>query len=187
MWHLQLQSGTSASPERSSQGMSAPPGYTTKQLIFVDKFSGTSLDTTKWTTSLGAQGVVWNNDGRLAAPYSGPNTPITDESAMCGPSQVRVDNGLTLTAERNTNQYASTYPWISGVATTEGKFSLPSTGWYVQVKAKMPDMTGGMWPAIWFTSDTADQSGARDRSLRGRMARSESERDHACRLWGRRE
>jgi beta-glucanase (GH16 family) len=63
---------------------------------------------------------------------------------------VKVDNGLTLTAQRNTNQYASTYPWISGVVTTEGKFSLPPTGWYVQVKARMPDQSLGMWPAIWF-------------------------------------
>ena len=36
-----------------------------------------------------------------------------------------MDNGLTLKAQRNTNQYAGTYPWISGVVTTEGKFSLP--------------------------------------------------------------
>ena len=69
---------------------------------------------------------------------------------MFGPSQVSVDNGLTLTATPNTNQYADTYPWISGVVTTEGKFSLPVGGWYVQVKAKMPDQTQGMWPAIWF-------------------------------------
>ena len=33
---------------------------------------------------------------------------------------------------------------------TQGKFSLPSTGWYVQVKAQLPDMTQGMWPGIWF-------------------------------------
>ena len=69
---------------------------------------------------------------------------------MFGPSQVSVDKGLTLTAQRNDNQYASTYPWISGVVTTEGKFSLPSGGWYVQVLAQMPDQSQGMWPAIWF-------------------------------------
>ena len=73
---------------------------------------------------------------------------------MFGPSQVAVHNGLTLTAHRNTNQYAKSYPWMSGVVTTEGKLSLPSTGWDVQVKAKMPDMTSGMWPAIWFMPDT---------------------------------
>ncbi len=69
---------------------------------------------------------------------------------MYGPSQVGVDNGLTLTAQRNTNQYSGTYPWISAVVTTEGKFSLPTTGWYVQARIKLPDMTQGMWPSLWF-------------------------------------
>ena len=134
----------------SNVGMSAPAGYTAQQMIFDDQFSGTTLDATKWSAFLGAQGSAWNDYGNLPAPYSGPNTPITENAAMFGPSQVSVDNGLTLTATRNTNQYADTYPWISGVVTTEGKFSLPVGGWYVQVKAKMPDQTQGMWPAIWF-------------------------------------
>ncbi len=134
----------------SEGGMPAPAGYTTRQMIFDDQFSGTSLDTTKWNTYLGAQGIVWNDNGTLPAPYSGPNTPITDEAAMFAPSQVGVDNGLTLTATPNTNQYAATYPWLSGAVTTEGKFTLPTSGWYVQVKAKMPDQSQGMWPAIWF-------------------------------------
>ena len=120
-------------------------------MIFDDQFSGTSLDTTKWNTFMGAQGIVWNNNGSLPLPYSGPNVPGDgNEAAMFGPSQVSVNNGLTLTAQRNTNQYANTYPWISGVVTTEGKFTLPTSGWYVQVKAKMPDQSQGMWPAIWF-------------------------------------
>ncbi len=129
----------------------APPGYTAQQLIFDDQFSGTSLDTTKWNTFLGDQGLVWNDNGNLPAPYSGPNVPgAGSEAQMFGPSQVGVDNGLTLTAQRNTNAYAATYPWISGVVTTEGKFSLPTGGWYVQVKAKMPDQSQGMWPGLWF-------------------------------------
>ena len=134
----------------SEGGLPAPAGYTTQQMIFDDQFSGTTLDTTKWNTYLGAQGIVWNDNGSLPAPYSGPNAPISDEAAMFAPSQVGVDNGLTLTATPNTNQYAGTYPWLSGAVTTEGKFSLPTSGWYVQVKAKMPDQSQGMWPAIWF-------------------------------------
>ena len=111
----------------SPGGIPPPRGYTSQQMIFDDRFSGTSLDTSKWTTSLGAQGIVWDNNGHLPSPYSGPNTPDHHrQSAMFGPSQVSVDNGLKLTAKRNTNQYAGTYPWISGVVTTEGKFSLPT-------------------------------------------------------------
>ncbi len=133
-----------------SGSMAAPTGYSASQLVFDDQFTGTSLDTSKWNTYLGAEGQRWNDEGGLPAPYSGPNTPITNEGAMFGPSQVSVDNGLTLTAQRNTNAYASTYPWLSGVITTGSKFTLPTTGWYVQVRAKMPDLSQGMWPAIWF-------------------------------------
>jgi hypothetical protein len=135
--------------------MATPAGYTQQQLIFDDRFTGTSLDSSNWNTYLGAQGIAWNDHGNLPAPYSGPNAPITNEAAMFGPSQVSVDNGLTLTAVRNTDQYAGTFPWISGVITTEGKFTLPTTGWYVQVRAKMPDVSQGMWPAIWFLPPTA--------------------------------
>ena len=142
--------GENDSLRAANVGMSTPAGYTAQQMIFDDQFSGTTLDATKWSAFLGAQGTAWNDNGNLPAPYSGPNTPITENAAMYGPSQVSVDNGLTLTATRNTNQYADSYPWISGVVTTEGKFSLPVNGWYVEVKAKMPDQTQGMWPAIWF-------------------------------------
>ena len=143
-------STTAPSSTAPSSGLSAPAGYAKQQLIFDDQFSGTRLDTSKWSSYIGAQGERWDDHGILQFPYSGPNTPITDEAAMFAPSHVSVDDGLTLTASRNTGSSASLFPWISGVVTTEGKFSLPSTGWYVQVLAKMPDQTQGMWPAIWF-------------------------------------
>lgn len=155
VWRVD-RSDTPTSPNQSEQDMSAPPGYTNQQLILADRFAGADLDTQKWSTYLGAQGIIWNNYGRLPVPYSAPNaSPLEDELAMFGPSQVSVHNGLTLTAQANTTRFAKTYPWISGVTTTEGKVSLPATGWYVQVKAKMPDMTAGMWPAIWFMPDTS--------------------------------
>jgi len=129
--------------------MSPPPGFGTK--ILEDQFTGTALDTSKWVTYLGAQGSRWDDMGLLPSPYSGPNTPGNNNMAMFGPSQVTVNSGLSLTAQKNTNQSSGTFPWISGVVTTEGKFSLPTdSSWYVQVKAKMPDTSQGMWPAIWF-------------------------------------
>ncbi len=145
-----------------SGAMAPPAGYTAQQLIFDDQFSGTSLDTTTWNTYRGAQGIVWNDFGVLPAPYSGPNDTAHggsgNEIAMFSPSQVSVDNGLTLTAQRNTNQWASIFPWISGVVTTEDKFTLPTSGWYVQVKAKMPNTSRGMWPSIWFMPAVAGTS-----------------------------
>jgi Glycosyl hydrolases family 16 len=132
--------------------MVAPAGYSPSQLIFEDRFTGSALDSSKWTTYLGSNGGVWNDGGVLPLPYSGP-TAGHPNVAMYGPGQVSVNNGLTLTAQRNTNKWAGTYPWISGIVTTEGKFSLPAGGWYVQVKAQLPDMSQGMWPAIWFMPD----------------------------------
>lgn len=133
--------------------MPPPPGYTASHRIFEDQFCGTTLDSTKWVTYLGSNGGVWNNGGQVPLPYSAP-TAGHPNMAMYSPSQVTIDAGLTLTAQRNTNQYASTYPWNSGIVTTEGKFSLPAGGWYAQVKAEMPDQSQGMWAAIWFMPDT---------------------------------
>ena len=149
-------------PASSSAFMEPPAGYTKQQLIFDDQFSGTRLDTTKWNTYLGAQGGIWNDFGNFPSPYSGV-TPtsqggIGTDAEMYAPSQVTVDNGVTLTARRNTSGPTAQYAdpsneystWLSGVLTTEGKFSLPTTGWYVQAMIKMPDMTQGMWPSMWF-------------------------------------
>ena len=141
-------------------GMPPPAGYTAQQLIFDDRFSGTDLEPTNWNTYLGAQGNVWNNDGNFASPYSGPNSPANNgpatDAEMYAPNQINVNEGLTLTAVRNTSgptaQYADASSgfatWVSGAVTS--KFSLPTTGWYVQARIKMPDMTQGLWPGMWF-------------------------------------
>lgn len=133
----------------NSGQMSAPPGFTTK--VFEDAFTGTTLDSTKWVTYVGDRGIRWGDKGFLPAPYSGFNQPGATGQAMYAPSQVTVNNGLTFTAQRNTNQYSSTYPWISGTINTEGKFTLPTnSAWYVQAKIRMPDSSQGMWPSMWF-------------------------------------
>ncbi len=167
----------------SSGAMTAPSGYTSQQLIFDDKFSGTSLDTSKWTTALGAQGIVWNNHGALPSPYSGPNVPGDGtEAAMFGPSQVTVNNGLTLTAQRNANRYAGSYPWISGVVTTEGKFSLPDA-WLVRPGEGQDarPVTGHVARHL-VPSGGLRNSEQRVRRLRGRGSRWGSERERALEL-----
>ena len=155
-------SGTTTTSTDLLSEMVPPTGYTTSEQFMDDTFSGTSLNTSNWNTYLGANGVRWGNEGHLPSPYSGENQPGSDDQAMYSPSQVTVDNGLTLTAQENTtaptDAYASSYRWVSGVVTTEGKVSLPSTGFYVQVRAEMPDSSAGMWPAIWFLPDTSSES-----------------------------
>ena len=140
--------------------MAAPAGYKSHQLIFDDQFSGTRLDTSKWTTLMGAQGIVWNNQGTLPAGYTGQNSGAGQNGgAVLNVSQLSVDNGLTITAQQNTTGVQEgNYPWISGVVNTMGKFTLPSTGWYVQAKMKLPDTTAGMWPSLWFMPPTSGPS-----------------------------
>ena len=82
--------GTNTTP---STPMPPPAGHTAQQLIFDDQFSGTSLNTTNWTTLWGAQGEVYNDFGILPVPYSGPNDTAHggngSEIAMFGPSQTQ--------------------------------------------------------------------------------------------------
>ena len=144
--------------------MAAPAGYTSQQLIFDDQFSGTNLDTSKWTTLMGANGVVWNNFGTLAAGYTAQNSGAGQNgAAVLNASQLSVDNGLTITAQRNTTGVQEgNYPWTSGIVNTMGKFTLPSTGWYVQAKMRWPDTTAGMWPSLWFMPPTSGPSNELD-------------------------
>jgi fructose-specific component phosphotransferase system IIB-like protein len=145
---------TTTTPITTSGAMAPPTGYSSSQLTFDDQFA--NLD--NWNTFLGP-GTRWDDEGALPAPYSAYNEQIgqeaTEDEALYSPSQVSVDNGLTLTAQPNSNSYSNTWSWLSGCVTS--KNPLPSGGWYVQVKAKMPDQSGGMWPAIWFLPSSSNQ------------------------------
>ena len=75
------------------------------------------------------------------------------------PSAIRVDDGLTLRAYRGTK--AAGYSWTGSVICSRptsndfGSGTVHTAGFTfadarVEVRAKMPDLTGGQWPAIWF-------------------------------------
>jgi beta-glucanase (GH16 family) len=75
------------------------------------------------------------------------------------PSAIRVDDGLTLRAQRGTR--AAGYSWTGSVICSRptsnnfGSGTVHTAGFTfadarVEVRAKMPDLTGGQWPAIWF-------------------------------------
>ena len=156
-------SGSGGSGSGGSGQMTPPPGFTTK--IFEDQFTGTTLDSAKWSTYVGEQGIRWSDKGYLPSPYSGFNQPGATGQAMYAPSQVTVNNGLTLTAQRDTGPYSGTYPWISGTINTEGKFSLPATSsWFLQARIWAPDTSQGMWPSMWLLRGT---SGSPDYELDG--------------------
>jgi beta-glucanase (GH16 family) len=75
------------------------------------------------------------------------------------PSAIRVDDGLTLMTYRGTK--AAGYSWTGSVICSRptsnnfGSGTVHTAGFTfadarVEVRAKMPDLTGGQWPSIWF-------------------------------------
>src|SRR5215469_12956057 len=131
---------------RKATTMAPPAGYSAGQLIFDDQFSGTSLNSAHWSTFMGGQGnAIWNSDG-LAPGDSAAGTQ--SHQTYFSPSQVTVNDGLTLTMVSDTRYSSLGYGYRSGVVTTGGKFTLRKG--YVQIKARMSDASRGGWPAIWF-------------------------------------
>ena len=140
--------------------MAPPAGYSAGQLIFDDRFSGTSLNSAHWNTFMGGQGDgIWNSAG-LPAGDSAAGTHL--HQTYFSPSQVRVNDGLTLTMVPDATYSSLGYKYRSGVVTTEDKFILRSG--YVQIKAKMSDASTGGWPAIWFI-DPNNGSGSQEIDL----------------------
>jgi beta-glucanase (GH16 family) len=103
-----------------------PPGAW--ELAFSDRFGGTALDTSKWSTCF-----YWDCTNRT-----------TPEQEWYQASQVTVDNGvLSLTAmpeQTHGRQY------VSGLVSSYGKFSY--TYGYAQIVAKMP-VGRGLWSIFW--------------------------------------
>lgn len=146
--------------DRKSTRMTPPAGYSAGQLIFDDQFSGTSLNSANWNTFMGGQGDrTWNSEG-LPAGDSAAGTYFHQN--YFSPSQVTVNDGLTLTMVPDTKHSSLGYRYRSGVVTTRGKFTLRSG--YVQIKAKMPEASRGGWPAIWFI-DPSSGGGAQEIDL----------------------
>ena len=132
--------------------MTPPAGYSAAQMTFDDTFSGGSVNGSNWNTEV-APGANWNDENLP----SGDSSAGSNQAAYWAPSQDTVDNGLTLSA-RQTNSSDAGYgkfSWVSGAVTS--KFTLPSTGWYVQISAQMPDTSDGMWPALWFLPSSSAQ------------------------------
>jgi beta-glucanase (GH16 family) len=130
---------------RETTKMTPPAGYSTGQLIFDDHFSGTSLNSAHWNNFMSGQGGIWNPGG---LPDGDSAAGTHTHQTYFSPSQVTVNDGLTLTMVPDTKYSSLGYRYRSGAVTTSHKFTLRSG--YVQIKAKMSDASLGGWPAIWF-------------------------------------
>ena len=140
-----------AAPSSSGE-MAAPAGYSASDMVLDDQFA--NLD--NWNTYYGP-GTQWNNKGDLPSGYTGGNQPDSNDECVYSASQdtLMSGGGVSLN-DVPSSQFASQgYSESCGVLTS--KNTLPSGGWYVQVKAQMPDTSGGMWPAIWALPSSSAQ------------------------------
>lgn len=108
-------------------------------LIFQDEFDGPALDLSKWSTGWFGSGVT--------APVGG-----IEESAAYSPTCASVSTStLKLSADkRNMTVNGHTYPYTSGLVSTNGKHSF--TSGYFEAKITLPASSAGKianFPAFW--------------------------------------
>lgn len=113
---------------------SQPPG-TGWQLVFVDDFSGTSLNESIWTTR--------NNMTHGDQEWQ---LYLDDEAWLA-------NSNLVIRTRINPTMYGSRlYNWTSAWVDSAGKLE-PTYG-YIEWRAKLPDPTAAnVWPALWLVQD----------------------------------
>lgn len=123
--------------------------------VWQDEFSGTALDTGRWTPQIG-NGFMSGSDyvsgwGNNELEY------YTDR-----PENLKVENGhLVITARKGdyagtANGQPQTFGWTSARIRTAGKFS--RTYGKFEIRAKFPSGKG-IWPAIWMLPDEPNPYG----------------------------
>lgn len=167
----------------SAVQLAPPSGYVSGQLLAEDQFTGTSLDTTKWQPWLGQNGGRWcdyQTYCALPSPYSGETLrtgsaynfdaeyydpyPAAYSTNTSGNHLVTGSGGLQIIASKSSHFTGSYYgvngfTWASAAISSTGKsMVIPATGGYLQISAKLPDMTQGAWPAIWLLSENGSGS-----------------------------
>lgn len=136
------------------------------RVLFEDVFAGNSLSRNHWNPYIcdnNSHGWPWLMQPSVAVASSAIGNKNGYNAAYDLPSAIRVDDGLTLTSYRGTR--AVGYSWTGSVICSHpssnnfGSGAVHTAGFTfadarVEVRAKMPDMTGGQWPSIWFLPAT---------------------------------
>ena len=118
-------------------------------LVFDSEFTGSSLDTSQWSTGWFGSGIT-----------QGVNS--LEEECM-DPSQVVVSGGsLNLTAISKSETCGGvTQPFTSGMVTTDGKFSF--TYGFMEAKIWLPGTSSiSDWPAFWADGQSWPTDGEND-------------------------
>ncbi len=129
---------TTTTPTRGASGSPQPVGSDPGpwNLVFDSEFSGSSLDTSQWSTGWFGSGIT---------------QPVNSYEQQCyDPAQVSVANGeLDLTAiAKAENCGGVTRPYASGMVSTYGLFSF--TYGYMEARIWLPGSDSiADWPAFW--------------------------------------
>jgi beta-glucanase (GH16 family) len=104
--------------------------------VFADDFAGRRLDRSKWSTG-------WFGSGLTVGPAS-------DEQECEDPRQVRVHDGLTITAVARPERCGGAlHPYASGLVSTRGRFSFTYGLIEARVELSAPAGRTTDWPAVW--------------------------------------
>jgi hypothetical protein len=139
------------------------------RVLFEDFFAGNSLSRSRWNPYIcdnNSHGQPWLMQPSVAVPSSAIGHESGFKAEYDLPSAIRVDDGLTLTAYRGTR--AAGYSWTGSVICSRptsnnfGSGTVHTAGFTfkdarVEVRAKMPDLTGGQWASIWFLPAGGDE------------------------------
>jgi beta-glucanase (GH16 family) len=137
-------------------------GVSGGRVLLDDTFAGQSLNQNHWNPYIcdnNSKGRPWLMQPSVAVPSSAIGEKNSFNASYALPSAIRVDDGLTLSAYRGTK--AAGYTWTGSVICSRptsnnfGSGAVHTAGVTfadarVDVRAKMPDLTSGQWPAIWF-------------------------------------
>jgi beta-glucanase (GH16 family) len=105
------------------------------ELVWSDEFDGNSVDTNKWVYDVGTGSGGWGNS-QLEYDTSGLNTSVSDGN---------------LIIEARSEYYGNRY-FTSTRMKTKGKFSYLYGS--VEIRANIPDLANGLWPALWTMGNT---------------------------------
>jgi Glycosyl hydrolases family 16 len=146
------------------RGQNVPRGENIShgRVLLDDDFAGQSLNKKHWNPYIcdnNSKGRPWLMQPSVAVPSSAIGEKNSFNASYALPSAIRVDDGLTLRAYRGTK--AAGYSWTGSVICSRptsnnfGSGAVHTAGFTfadarVDVRAKMPDLSSGQWPAIWF-------------------------------------
>jgi beta-glucanase (GH16 family) len=161
-WDARGENVTRGKNVSRGENISRRENVASSRILLNEVFAGQSLNRNHWNPYIcdnNSNGRPWLMQPSVAVPSSAIGEKNSFNNSYALPSAIRVDNGLTLSTYRGSK--AAGYSWTGSVICSRptsnnfGSGTVHTAGFTftdarVDVRAKMPDLTSGQWPAIWF-------------------------------------